>query len=78
MKLTLVFTGPSTEMGNKPRTNPIERRSSKKKATSAAGDQTEKSPNNEWQISRKRKTSESSSNPGTKNIIFFIIENQDN
>ena len=60
-------------MANKPKTNPIERRSSKKKATSAAGDQTEKSPNNEWQISRERKTSGSSSNPGTKNIIFLLL-----
>ena len=73
LKLTLVFTGPSTEMANKPTTNPIERRSSKKKATSTAGDQTEKSPNNEWQITRKRKTSGSSSNPGTKNIIFLLL-----
>ena len=57
-------------MANKPRTNPIETRSSKKKATSAAGDQTEKSPNNVSQISRKLKTSGSSSNPGTKNIFL--------
>ena len=71
--MTLVFTGPSTEMANKPRTNSIEGRSSKKKPTSAAGDQTEKSPNNEWQISRKLKTSGSSSNPGTKNIIFLLL-----
>ena len=60
-------------MANKPTTNPIERRSSKKKATSTAGDQTEKSPNNEGQITRKRKTSGSSSNPGTKNIIFLLL-----
>ena len=42
------------------------------KATSAAGDQTEKSPNNESQISRKLKTSGSSSNPGTKNIFLLL------
>ena len=67
------MTGPSTEMPNKPRTDPIERRSSKKKDTSAAGDQTEKSRNNVSQISRKLKTSGSSSNPGTKNIIFLLL-----
>ena len=69
----LVFTGLSTKMVNKPRMNSTEIRSSKKKATSAAGDQTEKSPNNEWQISRKLKTSRSSSNPGTENIIFLLL-----
>lgn len=69
----LVFTGPSTEMANKPRTNSIEKRSSEKKVTSGAGDQTEKSPNNEWQISYKLKTSRSSSNPGTKNSISLLL-----
>ena len=42
------------------------------KTTSDAGDQTEKSPNNESQISRKLKTSGSSSNPGTKNIFLLL------
>ena len=59
-------------MANKPRMNSIEKRSSEKKVTSAAGDQTEKSPNNGTQISLKLKTSGSSSNPGTKNTFLLL------
>ena len=58
-------------MANKPRMNSIEKRSSEK-VTSAAGDQTEKSPSSESQISLKLKTSGSSSNPGTKNIFLLL------
>ena len=71
---TLVFTGTSIEIDNKPRTySSVEEqlvagsshfRSSEMIASTSTGNKTEKSTSNESQNSRKRKNAGSSCNPG--------------